>query len=403
MVFITSAKLNTIFKEFSRMPKPETLSLIEKLVSFDTTSRNSNLELISFIDSYLSDLGVSCTLIHNAEKTKANLYATIGPTDKPGIMLSGHTDVVPVDGQDWHNDPFEVVLGPDRLFGRGTCDMKGFIAICLAYAPEFLKQKLTTPIHFAFSYDEEVGCIGVHSLLDMLKGMPIKPAMCIVGEPTNMNVAVGHKGIHSYIATVRGLEAHSSLTPQGVNTIEYAADLITYLKSMVARFAKEGPFDDAYDITHTTVHTGLIQGGVTVHIVPRDCSFEFEFRNLSEHNAKGIIEEIRRYANEQLVPAMKAISPVAGIEVRDNIHVPGLSTHVDANVVTFVKSLAGRNDHIKVAFGTEAGLFDEHVGIPTVVCGPGSIEQAHKPDEYITLDQVSQCEQFMERLIDKVR
>ncbi|MBT4890258.1 MAG: M20/M25/M40 family metallo-hydrolase, partial [Rhodospirillales bacterium] len=288
------------------------------------------------------------------------------------------------------------------LYGRGTCDMKSFIAICLAYAPKFLERELATPLHFAFSYDEEVGCIGVHSLLEKMKDMPIKPAMCIVGEPTNMDVSLGHKGKYSFTATVRGLEVHSSLAPEGVNAIEFAAEFIAYLKSMSARFSQEGPFDKAFDITHTTVHTGIITGGTALNIVPRDCSFEFEFRNLAEHSPDSIITEIQRYVREDLEPQMKIIHPDAGIEIIEDNNAPGLSTHADAEVVSFVKSLAGRNDHIKVAFATEAGLFDQQLNIPTVICGPGSIEQAHKPDEFISLDQIAQCENFMDRLMDKV-
>ncbi len=384
------------------MPDQQTLSLIKKLISFDTTSRYSNLKLIDFIQGYLSNLGVSCRIIHNPEKTKANLFATLGPTDKPGIMLSGHTDVVPVDGQSWNTDPWTLSESGQQLYGRGTCDMKSFIAICLAWAPKFLDKELITPIHFAFSYDEEIGCIGVHSLLDMLKDMPVKPAMCIVGEPTNMDVSLGHKGKYSYTANIKGHETHSSLSPEGVNAIEYAAEMISYMKGMANRFAENGPYDDGYDITYTTVHTGTVKGGTALNIVPGNCSFQFEFRNLANHQPEDIIGEINNYAKDVLEPQMKRINKSTGIEIIHDNHAPGLSTDAQSDVVTFVKSLAGRNDHIKVAFATEAGLFDHHVGIPTVICGPGSIEQAHKPDEFITLDQIHQCEQFMDRLLEKV-
>ncbi len=391
------------------MSNTKVRQLIDTLISFDTTSRNSNLELITFIQDYLQDLGVESTLLHNDDMSKANLYATLGPTDRPGIMLSGHTDVVPVDGQDWNTDPWTVIQKDDRLYGRGTCDMKGFIAVCLAYAPEFLARNPITPLHFAFSYDEEIGCIGVHSLLDMLNHMPIKPAMCIVGEPTGMDVSLGHKGKYNYRAVVRGFETHSSLAPHGVNAIEYAAELICFLKNLSDRFAIEGPFDDAFDVTHTTVHTGLISGGTALNIVPGECSFEFEFRNLAEHNPVQIIDEIRRYVSTEIESRMTAVRAPdgaaigcnVGIEIREDNYAPGLSTDAEAEVVSFVKSLAGRNDHIKVAFATEAGLFDTHVGIPTVICGPGHIAQAHKPDEYLALDQLEQCCQFMSRLLDR--
>jgi acetylornithine deacetylase len=384
------------------MPDLKSRSLIEKLISFDTTSRNPNLDLINFVVSYLEDLGVSPMLVHNEERTKANLYATLGPQDMPGIMLSGHTDVVPVDGQAWDSDPWQVIEQDGKLFGRGTCDMKGFIAICLAYTPIFLERGLNTPIHLAFSYDEEIGCIGVQTLIEKMKHMPIKPAMCIVGEPTSMDVSLGHKGKRSYDITVRGLECHSSLAPFGVNAVEFGADLINYMTGMAKRFADEGPFDEAYDVTYTTVHTGVISGGTALNIVPKECIIRCEFRNLAEHDPDSIIAEIETYARETLEPRMHAVDPNTGIDVVEVTDAPGLNTAADAEVVTFVKSLAGRNNHIKVAFATEAGLFTERVGIPTVICGPGSIEQAHKPNEYCSLEQLELCEQFMDRLVDSV-
>ena len=384
------------------MSQLKCLSIFEKLVAFDTTSRNSNMALIEFVQEYLNDLGVESTLVPNDDGTKANLYATLGPTDQPGIMLSGHTDVVPVDGQAWDSDPWSLIEKDGKYFGRGTCDMKGFIAICLAYAPEFLARGLNTPIHLAFSYDEEIGCIGVQSLIEKMQHMPIKPAMCIVGEPTSMDVALGHKGKRSYDATVRGFEAHSSLAPKGVNAIAYAAELIAYMTSMSDRFAKEGPFDEAYDVTHTTVHTGVIEGGTALNIVPKECMIRFEFRNLAEHDPDSIIEEIKAYARTGLEPRMQAVQPDTGIDFVEVTDAPGLNIAADEEVVTFVKSLAGRNDHIKVAFATEAGIFRERVGIPTVICGPGSIEQAHKPNEFVSLDQLSQCEQFMSNLADRL-
>ncbi len=384
------------------MTQPISLPLIEKLISFDTTSRNSNLELIAFVADYLKGLGVEVMLVHNEDQTKANLYATLGPRDAPGVMLSGHTDVVPVDGQAWDSDPWQVVQKDGKLFGRGSCDMKGFIAICLTYAPLFLARGLHTPIHLAFSYDEEIGCIGVHRLIEKMQHMPIKPAMCIVGEPTSMNVSLGHKGKRSYTITVRGFETHSSLAPQGVNAIEYAARLIVHMKDMASRFAEQGPFDDAYDVTHTTVHTGVISGGTALNIVPRECTIACEFRNLADHDPDTIFAEIEAYARDVLEPEMRAIQPECGIDIVEVTDAPGLNTGADEDVVTFVKALAGRNDHIKVAYATEAGLFSERVGIPTVICGPGSIEQAHKPNEYVSLEQIAQCEQFMDRLMDKL-
>lgn len=384
------------------MTKPETLSILETLIGFDTTSRNSNLELMAWIEGYLRDLGVEPILVHNEEGTKANLYATLGPTDRPGVMLSGHTDVVPIDGQDWSTDPFELLDQGDRLLGRGTCDMKGFIAVCLAYAPAFQKNARTMPIHFAFSYDEEVGCIGVHRLIEKLQGMPIRPAMCVVGEPSSMQVVTGHKGKRSYRATFTGTEAHSSLAPLAVNAVEQAARFVCRLREIAERFRREGPFDEMFDVPYTTVHTGVMSGGAALNIVPQSCEIEFEFRNLSGHDGDAIIAEIEAYAREHLEPEMKAIAEHTGVEIIEENNAPGLDTGADEDVVTFVKSLAGRNDHTKVAYATEAGLFQHRLDIPTVVCGPGSIEQAHKPNEFITHAQLELCELFMDRLLERL-
>jgi acetylornithine deacetylase len=382
--------------------KPASLDWIGTLIGFDTTSRESNLDLINHVKDYLAGLGVAATLTFDDDKRKANLYATLGPTDRPGILLSGHTDVVPVDGQDWSSDPFQVVAKNGRLYGRGTCDMKSFIAVCLTYAPKFLEGRLETPIHFAFSYDEEVGCVGVRRLIAMVNGLGIKPKMCIVGEPTNMQVTIGHKGKHSYRARVRGYEAHSSLAPVGVNAVEYAAEAVAYLKGMARRIAKEGPFDTLYDVPHTTVHTGTIRGGTALNIVPKDCTFDFEFRYLPEIGHEDYFSEIETYLRETLEPQMHAVDPTTGFTIEELSSIPGLSMDPGEEVVTFAKSLAGRNDHAKVAFGTEAGLFQQRAGIPTVVCGPGSVDQAHKPNEFVSLEQVEKCEQFMEKLLDHV-
>lgn len=382
--------------------RPASLDWIRTLIGFDTTSRDSNLDLIKHVKDYLAGLGVASTLVFDDEKRKANLYATLGAPDRPGILLSGHTDVVPVDGQEWHSDPFQVVEKSGRLYGRGTCDMKSFIAVCLTFAPKFLARKLNTPIHFAFSYDEEVGCIGVRRMIDMVNGLGVKPKMCIVGEPTNMQVTIGHKGKHSYRVRTRGLEAHSSLAPAGVNAVEYAAEAVTYLKGMARRIAADGPFDALYDVSHSTVHTGTIRGGTALNIVPKDCTFDFEFRYLPEIGHEGYFSEFDTYLRETLEPQMHAIDRTTGFTVEELSSIPGLNMDPGAEVVTFAKSLAGRNDHGKVAFGTEAGLFQQRGGIPTVVCGPGSVDQAHKPNEFVSLEQIEKCERFMEKLMEHV-
>jgi acetylornithine deacetylase len=374
--------------------------MIERLIGFDTTSRNSNLELMEFVGDYLKDLGVESELVHNEEGSKANLYATLGPTDRPGIALSGHTDVVPVDGQDWHTDPFQVVEKDGRLYGRGTCDMKSFIGVCLALAPEFLARDIVTPLHFAFSHDEEIGCVGVRSLIDSLVARPIKPSAVIIGEPTEMKVVRAHKGKLSYRCHVRGFEAHSSLSHIGVNAVEAAAEAVAYLKTMARRHRDQGPFDPELVPPYTTVHTGTIHGGTALNIVPRDCSFEFEFRHLPDDDPEALLDELRRHVAKHIEPEMHAAQPGTGFDFEAMSHIPGLSTDEDADIVQLAKALTGQNTTAKVSFGTEAGLF-QGGGMPAVVCGPGSIDQAHKPDEFIAKEQIDQCEAFLRKLFER--
>jgi len=377
------------------------LDMIRRLVAFDTTSRNSNLALVEFVRDYLAGLGIESRLVYDEGGGKANLYATLGPDDRPGIALSGHTDVVPVDGQDWQTDPWRVAERDGRLYGRGTADMKSFLAVALAMAPEFLERGLKTPIHLVFSYDEEVGCVGVRRLLEVLRDMPIRPAACIVGEPTEMKVVVAHKGKKSVRCRVRGFECHSSLAPRGVNAIEYAAEVIAYLRRMAQRIAAEGASDPDYDIPHTTVHTGVVQGGTALNIVPKDCSFDFEFRYLPGDDPEALFDEVRRFAERELEPAMRAVAPETGFSWEEISAFPGLDTPTDAEIVGLAKALSGSNATGKVAFGTEAGLF-QSIGIPAIICGPGSIDQAHKPDEFVSLEQVALCERFLRRLMDRV-
>ena len=379
----------------------EVRAMIERLIAFDTTSRNSNLELIHYVRDYLKDLGVDSHLTFDDDKQKANLYATLGPTDRGGIALSGHTDVVPVDGQDWSSDPWTVAQREARLYGRGACDMKGFIAVALAYAPKFLNRNLETPIHLCLSYDEETGCAGVPRMLEYLAAQPVRPLACIVGEPTGMKVIVGHKGKLSCRCRVRGLECHSALAPQGVNAIQEAARAIAKLAEMAARKAAEGPFDADYDVPHSTVHCGLVRGGTALNIVPAECSFEFEFRCLPDDDPQALLAEVKAYARDRLEPAMQAIAPETGFTWEESSSFPGLDLSPDEDVVALVKALTGANTTGKVAFGTEAGLFLDS-GIPAVICGPGSIEQAHKPDEFVSLEQLALCERFMARLLDRV-
>jgi acetylornithine deacetylase len=375
--------------------------MIRRLVGFDTTSRNSNLALIDFVRGYLTDLGVESTLVHDETGQKANLFATLGPTDRPGICLSGHTDVVPVDGQDWDTDPFELTEKGGKLYGRGTCDMKSWLAVALAFTPEFLRRGLKTPIHLALSYDEEVGCVGVRRLIDRFGAGLVRPALCIVGEPTNMSVVRGHKGKRSYRCRVRGFEAHSSIAPRAVNAVEFAGEVITFLREMAIRKRTEGTFEEAFDIPHTTVHVGIVAGGTALNIVPRDCYLDFEFRTVPGDDAHALFEEVRDYAEGTLLPEMRAVSEEAQFTWEELSYFPGLDTAEDDPVISLAKSLTGANSTSKVAFGTEAGLFQEGE-VSTVVCGPGHIEQAHKPNEFVTREQIALCEALMGRLVDQV-
>ncbi len=375
--------------------------MVRRLVGFDTTSRSSNLSLIEFVRDYLDRHGVASELVFDETGQKANLYATIGPKGVGGIMLSGHTDVVPVDGQDWHSDPFAVLAKDGRLFGRGTADMKSFIAAILSLLPELLARELRIPIHLAFSYDEEVGCRGAPRLIAALADRPDRPRLCIVGEPTLMQPVIGHKGKRSFCCHVHGFECHSALAHQGVNAVEAAAELVAHLKAMARRKRDEGPYDPDYAPPYSTIHTGVISGGTALNIVPKDCTFDFEYRLLPGEDPEAAIRELRAFADERLLPEMRAVRPEAAIEFAELSSFPSFDTPVDAEITRLVASLTGANGTGKVSFGTEAGLYHE-AGIPTVVCGPGSIEQAHKPDEFIDLDQIAQCEAFLRRLFDHV-
>ncbi len=379
----------------------DSIEMVRRLVGFDTTSRGSNLALIGFVRSYLDGHGVASELVFDETGNKANLYARLGPAGLGGIMLSGHTDVVPVDGQDWHSDPFTVLAKDGRLFGRGTADMKSFLAVVLALLPRIAARPLRIPIHLAFSYDEEVGCRGARRLIAAIAERPDRPRLCIVGEPTLMQPVTGHKGKRSFRCRVRGFECHSALAHLGVNAIEAAAELVALLAAMARRRRDNGPFDPDYTPPYTTIQTGVIHGGTALNIVPKDCSFDFEFRLLPGEDPDAGIGEVRAFAENRLLPQMQAIRPEAAIEFEELSAFPGLDTADDAEITRLVAALTGANGTAKVSFGTEGGLFQQ-AGIPTIVCGPGSIEQAHKPDEFIELDQIVQCERFIGRIFDSV-
>ena len=375
--------------------------MIKTLIAFDTTSRESNLELVDWVRGYLDGLGVGSHLTFDDDERKANLYATAGPLDRGGVMLSGHTDVVPVDGQDWDTDPFAVVEKDGRLYGRGTCDMKSFVAVALAHLPDFLDRGLATPLHLALSYDEEIGCIGVRRLIDQVRGFDVRPEMCIVGEPSDMKVVVAHKGKRSFSCEVTGMAAHSSLAPRAVNAVEFAAEIVSFIRRRAKSLQSDGPFEEGFDPPHSTVHTGLIQGGTQLNIVPEHCSFQFEIRYLPFDDHAGFVEDVRRFAEDELLPEMRERYEASDIVFREMSGFPGLTTPEDAAVAQVCGHLAATNETAKVSFGTEAGLFSAG-GIPTVVCGPGSIEQAHKPNEFVELDQVAKCDAFMDRLKERL-
>ncbi|WGS23364.1 MULTISPECIES: acetylornithine deacetylase [unclassified Bradyrhizobium] len=373
--------------------------LLADLVAFDTVSDRSNLSLITHIESYLASLGISAERIVDETGQKASLWVTIGPDDKAGFVLSGHTDVVPVAGQNWTHNPFELVERDGRLYGRGTTDMKGFVAVCLAMVPEMLGAGLKTPIHLAISYDEEIGCVGVRPMLREVSRKMVKPLGCFVGEPTQMQVIIGHKGKHGVRATFRGLARHSSIAPDGVNAIEYAAELITEIRRRALDLASHGPRDELYDMPHTTLLTSIVHGGAALNIVPDQCTVEFECRGLGVSESRQVTDAIVAWARAEIEPAMRKRHPECGIDFEEILDYPALDTPTDDPVVTLAKQLAGRNDHAKVAFGTEAGLFVSMADVPSVVVGPGSIAQAHTPDEFVEMSQLESCAGFVERLI----
>ncbi len=377
------------------------LSHLEKLIGFPSISRDSNLDLIAYIRDVLVGLGISSTLVPNEDGRKANLWATIGPQDKPGVVLSGHTDVVPVEGQAWTSDPFRLVNRDGNLYGRGTADMKGFIACCLAMAERAVKVNLHTPINFAFSYDEEIGCVGVRRLLDILKDAPVKPRLCIVGEPTLMQAVTAHKGKLGFRVTAHGLEAHSSLAPIGVNAIYMAADLIGAIRTIQREIAETGLRDGDYEVAYTTLHVGKMQGGEVMNIVPNRCTFDFEIRYLPEDDEQAIVARIKAAA-ERVAEGYRGVFAEARFDFADLQSYPALNTPVDSDAVKFVHSLTGGNSTGKITFGTEGGLFQKVLGTPAVVCGPGNIAVAHKPDEHVSEAQMAQCDRMLARLVEKL-
>ncbi|RSZ36364.1 acetylornithine deacetylase [Variovorax beijingensis] len=375
---------------------PQSLALAQTLVRMNTVSANSNLQLIDLAQSHLAALGVKSRITYNAERTKANLFATLGEGKPAGVIVSGHTDTVPWDGQDWSVDPLSATLQNERLYGRGSADMKSFIAIALSNARRFLESDSPFAVHFAFSYEEEIGCFGVKELIADMRDAGIKPLACIVGEPTSMVPAIAHKGVYRYRCCVRGKEAHSSLTPQSVNAIEMAARVVGKVRDMAEGFERSEPRYEGFDVPFSTASVGQFHGGIADNVVPRDAEFRYEFRDLPTADAKRMQADVRAYA-AGLEPAMKKVAPDAGFSFETICEIPSFLGAATDPVTLLAQRLAGEDRTTLVAFGTEAGLF-KNAGIPTVVCGPGSIEQAHQPDEFVSLEQLARCELFMERL-----
>jgi acetylornithine deacetylase len=378
--------------------------LIQRLVGYDTTSRDSNLALIDWVRDYLEGFDVESTLTFDDTRKKANLFATLpardGNTMSGGIVLSGHTDVVPVDGQPWDTPPFAATPKGDRIYGRGVTDMKSFSAIGLAFVPRFLERGLARPLHFALSYDEEIGCIGVHRLIADVVARGVRPAGCIVGEPTGMQLVVAHKGKMSWRCRVRGHEAHSSLTPKGVNAVQIACEIVAYIARRAREFRDHGHQEPSYDVPFTTVHVGTIRGGTALNIVPRDCQFDFEIRHLPFDDPHAFFRDVEAYAGG-FVADMHAVSKDTYIAFDHMSTLPFLDTDDSSEIAKIGHRCNCDSGVGRVSYGTEASLFF-NADIPTVICGPGHIDQAHQPNEWCEVSQLAACEAFFERLADHV-
>lgn len=377
------------------------VEMIAKFTSFDTTSRDSNLPLMHFVRDYLESLGAHVELIHDETGDKANLLARIGPDVAGGIILSGHSDTVPVDGQDWDTDPFVLTEKEGNLYGRGTVDMKGFLAICTALAPEFAKADLKEPVYFAMSYDEEVGCIGVESLIERVLELPHLPRICIVGEPSTMDVLIGHMGGYVYETVVTGRDAHSSQTEFGVSAIAAAGELIVFLNRLEEEMRERGDTTGHFPGQYTTMNIGVINGGVASNIVPAECKFEWGYRHIPGSSKREIIRRFNEYAEEVVLPPMRKKADEANIETRSVIRFDGLAPEPGTEAEKMALKCRGHETSRTDFFGTEAGLF-QAAGIPTVVCGPGHISQAHRPNEHTTVEQVNLCVDFLRELIKEI-
>ncbi|WP_181150324.1 MULTISPECIES: acetylornithine deacetylase [unclassified Arthrobacter] len=384
-------------------PAEATMAQINELISLDTTSRDSNLPLIDLVVGKLDAAGISSQLIHNEDGSKANLLATIPAADGSrtgGIVLSGHTDVVPVDGQDWSSEPFSAQVRDGKLYGRGTCDMKGFIGVILAKLPELTAAKLAEPIHLALSYDEEVGCVGAVSLVEEITRQELAPRGAIVGEPSSMRAIRGHKSMNVFRVAFNGIAAHSSLPGEGLNAISYALRFASFVEEVSKELRTDGPSDAAFIEPTTTMNVNRIDGGIAVNTIPSLCVVHFEFRSLAVVDRAALIQRFRDYASE-LEAQMQQVNSAGSVEFEQIAGAPGLETVQDAEIVGLSAACGAIATDEKVTYGTEAGLFSA-AGIPTVVCGPGDIAQAHAPDEFIELQQLVDCENFILRLAEEL-
>jgi acetylornithine deacetylase len=380
------------------MRAPSSMEMLQRLVAFDTTSRNSNLELIQYIRDYLADLGVQSTLVPNADGTKANLFASIGPDAEGGIVLSGHTDVVPVDGQPWQSDPWTLTDKADgNLYGRGTCDMKGFIAAALAHVPAFQGAQLKVPMHLAFSYDEEIGCLGAPALAERLVGSVPRPRAVIVGEPTMMGVVNAQNAGGGIVAIFTGVEAHSSMTHLGVSAIHFAGDFIHWLNQLQEELAQRKRSDIDTVPGHTTINVGIVNGGTAGNILARECTLNWGYRTLPGDDPWEVQRRAEAYIAELLLPKMRARHPDANITLRRRSFVPALLPQENEEAAELALQWTGGNRTYAVPYGTEAGIFRGH-GIPTVICGPGDIAQAHQPNEFVAKSQMDACDAFIAKL-----
>ena len=375
------------------------VDILDRLIGFATVSLRSNRDLIAYIQSVLSEAGIEAIQIDGPHPGSLNLFATIGPADRAGVALSGHTDVVPTEGQAWTTDPFRMTRVENRLYGRGTADMKGFVACAIRAAVLAARRDLAAPLHLAFSCDEEVGCVGVRPMLDLLAGQGVRPLACIVGEPTSMRLATGHKGKIALAVTFKGREGHSALAPNLLNAITLASEFIQAVTALQDEAEREGVRDEAYDIPYATLHVGRISGGEALNIVPSRCVLDMEIRSAEPAEAEALLQQIRKAA-QAIVRKRVDRFPEAAIEIEVRNAYPGLNAAEDDAAAVLVRRLIGANETMKVAFGTEGGLYRERLGTPTVICGPGSMDQGHKADEYVTLEQLDRCDRMMDALLD---